>query len=117
MEDNRDIIAEIREDLSSVGCRDLRGVVALASNRDIDGMESLKMGVVLKEFEKQTGRKPRTVSKSLTRTTTRIWEFGNKAVLRELYFGSLPSCRPSPKSFIIRLAYFERRRKRQMGGL
>lgn len=116
MEDKRDIIAEISGDLSSIGCGDLRGIVALASERDIDGMEHLHMGNLLDEFELRTGRKSKTVSKSLARITTSIWETGNKNALQELYHGYPPSSRPSPKSFIIRLAYFERRRKRRMGG-
>lgn len=117
MEDNRDIIAEISADLGSAGCRDLRGVVALASEWDIDGMEHLRMGTVLDEFEKRTGRKPKTVSKSLARVTAAIWESGNKVVLRELYHGHLPASRPTPKNLIIRLAYFERRRKGRIGGI
>ncbi len=116
MENSRDIIAEISSDLGSVGCKDLRGVVALILERDIDGVERLRMGTVLNEFEKQTGRKSRTVSKSLARITISIWEFGNKDALKEIYQGRLPSLRPTPKSFIIRLAYFEKRRKEQMGG-
>ena len=111
MENNRDIIAEITEDLGSAGCKDLRGIVALASKRDIDGLERLRMGTVLDEFEKQSGRKSQTVSKSLARITAAIWNSGNKLVLKELYHGHQPSSRPTPKSFIIRLAYFERRRK------
>nr|WP_325240187.1 hypothetical protein [uncultured Oscillibacter sp.] len=51
MENSRDIIAEISEDLGSAGCKDLRGIVALASERDIDGLERLKLGTVLDEFE------------------------------------------------------------------
>lgn len=117
MKDNRDIIAEISGDLGSVGYGDLRGVVALTSEKDTDGLEYLKIGAVLEEFGKQTGRKPKTVSKSLARATAVIWETGNKDALREIYHGYLPSSRPSPKSFIIRLAYFEKQRKEQMGGL
>lgn len=116
MKNDRDIIAEISSDLGSVGCKDLRGIVALASERDIDGVECLRMESVLDEFEKQTGRKARTVSKSLTRITASIWEFGNKEVLEEIYHGHLPALRPTPKNFIIRLAYFEKRRKGQTGG-
>lgn len=117
MEDNRDIIAEIGADLGSAGCIDLRGVVALASEWDIDGMERLRMGTVLAEFEKRTGRKPKTVSKSLARITAAIWESGNKVVLKEIYNGYPPPSRPTPKSFIIRLAYYERRRKKRMRGI
>ncbi len=116
MENSRDIIAEISSDLGSVGCKDLRGVVALVLEWDIDGVERLRMGTVLNEFEKQTGRKSRTVSKSLARITISILEFGNKDALKEIYQGRLPFLRPTPKSFIIRLAYFEKRRKKQMGG-
>lgn len=117
MENNRDIIAEIIGDLGSAGCKDLRGVVALASEHDIDGVERLRMGTVLDEFERRTGRKSRTVSKSLARIMDSIWESGSKDVLREIYQGHLPSPRPSPKSFIIRLVYFEKRLKGQTGGV
>ena len=47
MEDTRDIIAEIIGDISSIGYKDLRGVVALAAERDIDGVEYLQMGTIL----------------------------------------------------------------------
>ena len=116
MDESRDIIAEIGGNLGSVGCGDLRGVVALTLERDIEGLEYLKMETVLEEFEGRTGRKATTVSKSLGRVTTAIWESGNKDALREVYHGYLPSCRPSPKSLIIRLAYYERQRRERKGG-
>lgn len=97
MEDNRDIIAEISVDLGSVGCIDLRGIVALAPEWDIEGIERFRMGTVLDEFEKRTGRKPKTVSKSLARITAAIWESGNKVVLKEIYHGYLPASRPTPR--------------------
>lgn len=114
MENKRDIIAEIVEDLSSVGCKDLRGIVALVSEREIDGGENLRMSTILDLFEKQTGRKPQTVFKSLARITDTIWESGNKAVLKELYHGRLPSLRPTPKNFIVRIVYFEKECKNQI---
>ena len=114
MEDTRDIIAEIIGDISSIGYIDLRGVGAMAAEREIDGVEYLQMGTILGEYEKMTGRKAQTVSKSLGRITAIMWESGNRDVFRELYQGHLPSTCPSPKSLVIRLAYFERRRKRQM---
>lgn len=117
MDEKRDIIAEIGGELGSVGWGDLRGVVALTSERDSDGLEYLKMETVLKEFERQTGRKSKTVSKSLARATAIIWESGNRDALREIYHGCLPPCRPMPKSLIIRLAYFERQRREQRGGV
>lgn len=90
MENRRDIIAELSPDLSPVGCGDLRGAVALASERDIDGVEHLNMGVIAEEVAYLTNRKPRTVSKSLARITSAIWESGNKEVWKELYNGRLP---------------------------
>ena len=94
MEDTRDIIAEIIGDISSIGYKDLRGVVALAAERDIDGVEYLQMGTILGEYEKMTGRKAQTVSKSLGRITAIMWESGNRDVFRELYQGHLPSTWP-----------------------
>lgn len=41
MDESRDIIAEIGGNLGSVGCGDLRGVVALTLERDIEGLEYL----------------------------------------------------------------------------
>ena len=116
MEDNTDSLAEISGDLGSAGYKDLRGIVALASEHDIDGVERLRMGTVLDEFERRTGRNPRTVSKSLARMTASIWESGNTDALKEIYQGHLPSIRPTPKSFIIRLVYFEKRLKNRTGG-
>ena len=116
MENRRDIIAELSPDLSPVGCGDLRGAVALASERDIDGVEHLNMGVIAEEVAYLTNRKPRTVSKSLARITSAIWESGNKEVWKELYNGRLPSSRPTPKNFIIRLAYFVKKTQKYTGG-
>ena len=116
MEPTRNIFAEIIEDLSLTGAKDLRGVVALVLEWDTDDVENLKLGVILEEFEKQTGRKAKTVSKSLTRIVAHIWQFANEAVLREIYLGHLPAYCPSPKSFIIRLVYFEQNRRNRMEG-
>ena len=114
MEPTRNIFAEIIEDLSLTGAKDLRGVVTLVLKWDADDVENLKLGLVLEEFEKQTGRKPKTVSKSLTRIVVHIWQFANEAVLREIYLGHLPPYCPSPKSFIIRLVYFEQNLRERM---
>ena len=117
MRNDRDIIAELSGDLGSVGYRDLRVAVALVSEWDINGVEQLKMGEIAQSVAMQTQRKAKTVSKSLARITIVIWESGDKGIWKELYNGHLPAFRPTPKNFIIRLAYFERQCKRLTGGL
>lgn len=101
MEDTQDLIFEIEGNVGSVGSSDLLGVVSLVMT---GGTEALHLGKTSDSFEQQTGKKAKTVSRSLARTTTNIWETGNKKILRQVYSNHLPVERPTPKNFIIRLA-------------
>ena len=100
MEDTQDLIFEIEGNVGSVGSSDLLGVVSLVMT---GGTEALHLGKTSDSFEQQTGKKAKTVSRSLARTTTNIWETGNKKILRQVYSNHLPVERPTPKNFIIRL--------------
>ena len=79
MEDTQDLIFEIEGNVGSVGSSDLLGVVSLVMT---GGTEALHLGKTSDSFEQQTGKKAKTVSRSLARTTTNIWETGNKNILR-----------------------------------
>lgn len=106
MEDTQDLIFEIEGNVGSVGSSDLLGVVSLVMT---GGTEALHLGKTSDSFEQQTGKKAKTVSRSLARTTTNIWETGNKKILRQVYSNHLPVERPTPKNFIIRLAEYLKR--------
>ena len=106
MEDTQDLIFEIEGNVGSVGSSDLLGVVSLVMT---GGTEALHLGKTSDSFEQQTGKKAKTVSRSLARTTTNIWETGNKKILRQVYSNHLPADRPTPKNFIIRLAEYLKR--------
>lgn len=82
MEDTQDLIFEIEGNVGSVGSSDLLGVVSLVMT---GGTEALHLGKTSDSFEQQTGKKAKTVSRSLARTTTNIWETGNKKILRQCY--------------------------------
>ena len=75
MEDTQDLIFEIEGNVGSVGSSDLLGVVSLVMT---GGTEALHLGKTSDSFEQQTGKKAKTVSRSLARTTTNIWETGTK---------------------------------------
>jgi len=81
MEDTQDLIFEIEGNVGSVGSSDLLGVVSLVMT---GGTEALHLGKTSDSFEQQTGKKAKTVSRSLARTTTNIWETGNKATIFRL---------------------------------
>ena len=85
MEDTQDLIFEIEGNVGSVGSSDLLGVVSLVMT---GGTEALHLGKTSDSFEQQTGKKAKTVSRSLARTTTNIWETGNKKILRQVYSNS-----------------------------
>lgn len=106
MENTQDLIFEIGGNVGAVGSSDLQGVVSLVMTSETD---ALHLGKTLDSFEQQTGRKAKTVSRSLARTTTNIWETGNKKILRQVYSNHLPADRPTPKNFIIRLAEYLKR--------
>ena len=106
MENTQDLIFEIGGNVGAVGSSDLQGVVSLVMTSETD---ALHLGKTLDSFEQQTGRKAKTVSRSLARTTTNIWETGNKKILRQVYSNHLPVERPTPKNFIIRLAEYLKR--------
>ena len=106
MENTQDLIFEIGRNVGAVGSSDLQGVVSLVMTSETD---ALHLGKTLDSFEQQTGRKAKTVSRSLARTTTNIWETGNKKILRQVYSNHLPADRPTPKNFIIRLAEYLKR--------
>ena len=69
MEDTQDLIFEIEGNVGSVGSSDLLGVVSLVMT---GGTEALHLGKTSDSFEQQTGKKAKTVSRSLARTTTNI---------------------------------------------
>ena len=92
MEDTQDLIFEIEGNVGSVGSSDLLGVVSLVMT---GGTEALHLGKTSDSFEQQTGKKAKTVSRSLARTTTNIWETGNKKILRQVYSNHLPVERPT----------------------
>lgn len=106
MEDTQDLIFEIEGNVGSVGSSDLLGVVSLVMT---GGTEALHLGKTSDSFEQQTGKKAKTVSRSLARTTTNIWETGNKKILRQVYSNHLSVERPTPKNFIIQLAEYLKR--------
>ena len=108
MESTQDLIFEIGGNVGAVGSSDLQGVVSLVMSCSGE-MEPLHLGRTLDSFEQQTGRKAKTVSRSLARTTTNIWESGNKTILRQVYGDHLPADRPTPKNFIMRLAEYLKR--------
>ena len=87
MENKQDLIFEIGGNVGTIGSSDLQGVVSLVMDSEID---ALHLGKTLDSFEQQTGRKAKTVSRSLARTTTNIWETGNKKILRQVYSNHLP---------------------------
>ena len=66
MEDTQDLIFEIEGNVGSVGSSDLLGVVSLVMT---GGTEALHLGKTSDSFEQQTGKKAKTVSRSLARTT------------------------------------------------
>ena len=109
MNDPNDIIAEISGNMSLVGYRDLRGVLALVAELDLNGMDDFNLGNMLKQQQEKTGRKPKTAARSLERVVEDIWKNGDKDVLRRIYHGrKLPSEMPKPKNLIIRIAYYEK---------
>ena len=64
MEDTQDLIFEIEGNVGSVGSSDLLGVVSLVMT---GGTEALHLGKTSDSFEQQTGKKAKTVSRSLAR--------------------------------------------------
>lgn len=115
---HRDIIAEISGNLSLVGYRDLRGVLAQVENLDLNGMDAFNLGNILKQQQEKTGRKPKTAARSLERVVEDIWENGDRDALRQIYHGrKLPSETPSPKNLIIRIAYYEKAQRSAQNGV
>ena len=106
MESTEDLIFEIGGNVGAIGSSDLQGVVSLVMTGEA---EPLHLGRTLDSFEQQTGRKAKTVSRSLARATTNIWESGNKKILRQVYSDHLPADCPTPKNFIMRLAEYLKR--------
>ena len=98
MEDTQDLIFEIEGNVGSVGSSDLLGVVSLVMT---GGTEALHLGKTSDSFEQQTGKKAKTVSRSLARTKKQL-TFGRletKKILRQVYSNHLPVERPTPKKF------------------